>query len=461
MPCESSLLESESMTEMIYNVIKHPRELKQHPLNIEIYGLEVAEFDLVESIRSKGILEPIVIKEDNTILSGHRRWMAAKDLKLDKVPCRVVSFSDPVEEVEALIEFNRQREKTTSQKIKEKHKLEWIGAERKAALERQKATQLKGKDTNGKPIIGAVHLDATENKGETREKIAEKIGMSVGTMLRAEKVFNKAEAGDKKAIELMKKIDTKEIKINAAYIEVKAAEKPPVAANNVFGNSCEIISMSSEKFDVPINTRNKMGGVQFMQKLPNTSIPCVFFDPQYRGVLDMLSYGNEGDRQQDRVMLHQMTDDIIHNFCTEINRVLVPSGHLFLWVDKFHLVEGTKHWFEGTDIKTVDLLVWNKETFGMGFRTRRVSEYLLILQKLPTRAKGIWSDHSIRDIWSEKTNGEGGEHAHKKPINLQSALIKSVTREGDVILDPAAGSFSVMISANNANRKFIGCDIEG
>jgi site-specific DNA-methyltransferase (adenine-specific) len=454
------------MTGIAYNVIKSPTELKSHPLNIEIYGLEVADTDLVESIRSKGILEPIVIKNDNTILSGHRRWMAARDLKLDKVPCRVITFSDPLDEVEALIEFNRQRSKTVSQKIKEKHKLEWIGDEKKKALERQKATQAKPGEKIGE---GGVHLDTTLPKGKTREKIAEKIGMSVGTMLRAETVFEKAQEGNKKAAELMKQVDTGEIKINTAYIKVKeiiAAEKediakPPVASNNVFGNTCEIESISSEKLGVPINTRNKTDGIAFMQKLPDASIPCVFFDPQYRGVLDALSYGNEGDRQQDRVMLDQMTTEIIQNFCKEIDRILVPSGHLFLWVDKFHLVEGTKQWFEGTNIKTVDLLTWNKETFGMGFRTRRVSEYLLILQKLPTRAKGIWSDHTIRDIWSEKTNGEGGEHAHKKPIGLQSALIKSVTREGDVVLDPAAGSFSVMISANKVNRNFVGCDIEG
>jgi site-specific DNA-methyltransferase (adenine-specific) len=445
---------------VIINVIKHPRELKPHPINIEIYGMEVADLDFVENIRVNGIREPIVIKDDNTIMSGHRRWMAAKDLKLDKVTCRIEKYSDSVEELEALLDYNRQREKSPSQKINEKHKYEWIGDEKKKALERQQATHLKGKDADGKPIIGAVHLDATE-KGETREKIAEKIGMSVGTMLRAEKVFNKAQTGDKRAIELMKKIDAGEIKINTAYIEVKNAEKTPVATNNVFGNTCEIKSLSADKFPLPLNQRHKIDGIEFMKKIPDGSIPCAFFDPQYRGVLDALSYGNEGDRQKDRVMLHQMTDEIIQRFCKELNRVLVPSGHLFLWVDKFHLVEGTRQWFEGTEIEVVDLLTWNKETFGMGFRTRHVAEYLLILQKLPKRAKGIWCDHSIRDIWSEKTNGEGGEHAHKKPIKLQEALIKAVTKENDVILDPAAGSFSVMISATNAKRNFLGCDIEG
>ena len=285
-------------------------------------------------------------------------------------------------------------------------------------------------------------------------------------MLRVTQIWKKAKAGDEMAIELMKKLDIGAITINAAYLENKkaedeAAEKIPVAANNVFGNTCELVSLAADKFRLPLNKRNKSDGIAFMKKLPAASIPCAFFDPQYRGVLDALSYGNEGDRQKDRVELSQMTDKAINGFCREIYRVLIPSGHLFLWTDKYHVAEGTAAWFEGTGMKAVDLITWNKERFGMGFRTRRVAEYLLVLQKPPTRAKGVWCVHTIRDVWSEKTNGEGGKHPHKKPIELQAELIKAVTRVNDVILDPAAGSFSVMISANKVKRNFIGCDIEG
>ena len=443
------------------NVIKHPRELKPHPLNIEIYGEENVDADLVKSIKLKGILEPLVIKEDNTILSGHRRWKAAKSLKLDKLPCRIITFSDPLEEMDALIEFNRQRKKTVSQMMREGDKIAWI--EKQLAKQRQEATRAKPGERADKR---GAHLGTTLPKGKSREKVAKRIGMSRGSMLRVTQIWKKAKAGDAMAIDLMKELDAGTKTINAAYLENKkaedeAAEKIPVAANNVFGNTCELVSLAADKFRLPLNKRNKSDGIAFMKKLPAASIPCAFFDPQYRGVLDALSYGNEGDRQKDRVELSQMTDKAINGFCREIYRVLIPSGHLFLWMDKYHVAEGTAAWFEGTGMKAVDLITWNKERFGMGFRTRRVAEYLLVLQKPPTRAKGVWCVHTIRDVWSEKTNGEGGKHPHKKPIELQAELIKAVTRVNDVILDPAAGSFSVMISANKVKRNFIGCDIEG
>ena len=43
----------------------------------------------------------------------------------------------------------------------------------------------------------------------------------------------------------------------------------------------------------------------------------MFFDPQHRGVLDKLAYGNEGARQKGRVGLPAMTSDYIDATCRE------------------------------------------------------------------------------------------------------------------------------------------------
>ena len=89
-----------------------------------------------------------------------------------------------------------------------------------------------------------------------------------------------------------------------------------------------------------LNKKNKMNGLHLLNNTPDNFVKLVFLDPQYRGVLDKLSYGNEGSRQKKRAQLPQMEDDVIRKFVENIERVLVPSGHFMLWVDKFHLVEG-------------------------------------------------------------------------------------------------------------------------
>ena len=208
------------------------------------------------------------------------------------------------------------------------------------------------------------------------------------------------------------------------------------------------------------NTRLKMDGLQFLSLLPAASMPVVFLDPQYRGVLDKLAYGNEGvNRGKRRSALMQMDEQKIARFVQGIDRALIPSGHLFLWMDKFHLCQGFKSWLDGTQLDVVDLIVWDKERFGMGYRSRRTSEYCVVLQKQPRRAKGVWKIHNIRDVWREKTSSKA--HPHQKPIGLQGELIAAVSQEGDYVVDPAAGSFSVMEAAHIKGRNFIGCDLEG
>ena len=42
----------------------------------------------------------------------------------------------------------------------------------------------------------------------------------------------------------------------------------------------------------------------------------------------------------------------------------------------------------------------------------------------------------------------------------QTALINATTHEGDLVLDPASGGFSVFEACKLINRDFIGCDLK-
>ena len=209
------------------------------------------------------------------------------------------------------------------------------------------------------------------------------------------------------------------------------------------------------------NSRMRMDGLELLSLLPGGRMAVAFFDPQYRGVLDKLQYGNEGvQRGGRRSALKQMAEADIADFISGIDRALIRSGHLFLWMDKFHLCQGFRTWFEGTSLDVVDMINWEKGRLGMGYRSRRVTEHCVVLQKQPRRAKGVWKSRSIPDTWHEKV-ASGCAHPHTKPANLQQELIAAVSDEEDFVLDPAAGSFSVLEAARARGRNFIGCDLNG
>jgi site-specific DNA-methyltransferase (adenine-specific) len=195
-----------------------------------------------------------------------------------------------------------------------------------------------------------------------------------------------------------------------------------------------------------------------MHSLPDGCTPLVFFDPQHRGVLDKLEYGNEGARQKGRRGLPAMTDSYIAACCHESARVLRPGGYLMRWLDTYCVGEALNgHGLGLADaLRCVDFIAWDNLRMGNGYRSRRRGDYLAVLQKPPFAAKRTWRDHRIPNRWVEKVDRK--QHPHIKPIGLITRLIGAVTNPGDLVVDPAAGSFAVMYAAHHLGRDFVGWD---
>jgi site-specific DNA-methyltransferase (adenine-specific) len=247
-----------------------------------------------------------------------------------------------------------------------------------------------------------------------------------------------------------------------AYKDTDLFEGPAQALRarpSVFGHTRDLVQ---PRVALPpgfvLNAPNRADGLALLRALEPDCFSLCIFDPQYRGVLDRQKYGNEGSRQKERSVLPQMDEAQIVAFIKAIAEALMPSGHLLLWTDKFHLCTGIAGWLRGTGLNTVDLIVWNKMRIGMGYRTRRMSEYCLVLQKAPLRAKGVWRVHDIPDVIEERLDRRS---AHAKPIRLQARLIEALTNRRDIVIDPAAGSYSVLEACRLSDRRFLGCDIRG
>ena len=90
--------------------------IRPAPDNVEIYrGISFDDVtELVNSIRERGIQEPILLSSDGFIISGHRRYQAAQYAGLSEVPVRVHPISradDHAGFVKLLVEMNTQRVK--------------------------------------------------------------------------------------------------------------------------------------------------------------------------------------------------------------------------------------------------------------------------------------------------------------------------------------------------------------
>src|SRR5262245_8382382 len=59
------------------------------------------------------------------------------------------------------------------------------------------------------------------------------------------------------------------------------------------------------------NVAQRGDALELLRSLPDGCTPLVWFDPQHRGVLDRLQFGNEGTRQRGRTQLPAMTETYI------------------------------------------------------------------------------------------------------------------------------------------------------
>jgi site-specific DNA-methyltransferase (adenine-specific) len=204
------------------------------------------------------------------------------------------------------------------------------------------------------------------------------------------------------------------------------------------------------------NIAQRGDALELLGSLPHDCAPLAIFDPQHRSTLDRLAYGNEGARQRERVALPQMSDEYIDECCFALSCVLRPSGYLMLWTDAFRILEGHHRRIRAL-LKPVGLIAWDNQRMGMGYRVRNRGDYLIVLQAPPILAKATWSDHGIPDRWIEKVDRK--LHPHAKPRGLIDRLIGATTVPGDLVVDPCAGSFTVMHAALALGREFIGCDL--
>jgi site-specific DNA-methyltransferase (adenine-specific) len=213
------------------------------------------------------------------------------------------------------------------------------------------------------------------------------------------------------------------------------------------------------------NVAQRGDALELLTSLSAACSPLGFFDPQYRGALDHCKYGNGGkSRQKRRAHLPAMTEGYIDACLREFARVLRTNGYLMLWADAFNLLMA-HHRRVADVLHPVGKIDWDNGRKGRGPRVRQRGSTLIVLQKprlkKPNlRARATWSDRNIDSIWPERIPKPFSQHPHIKPIGLIQRLIGAVTQPGDLVVDPAAGSFVVMHAALALGRNFVGCDLE-
>lgn len=147
-------------------------ELIPHKRNSEFFDDMTGEKwqEFLESIKTSGVIEPIVITQDKVIVSGHQRVRACKELGITEIMTEMRSYDSEDKIIKDLLETNvRQRGNIGGSSVK-------LGR-RIRELERIYGIHNGGNDK--------VARTANGETGLSQEDLAKQLGISVDTLQRA------------------------------------------------------------------------------------------------------------------------------------------------------------------------------------------------------------------------------------------------------------------------------------
>lgn len=184
--------------------------------------------------------------------------------------------------------------------------------------------------------------------------------------------------------------------------------------------------------------------VTVMATLPADSIDLVLTDPPYGC--------NYRDRSGRRVANDNRTDWLQPAFA-QIARVMKP-GSLCVSFYGWHVVDQFMAAWRAAGLRPVAHLVFPKRYASRTgtFEARHEQAYVL--------AKG--SPKVARPIPDVLPWAYTGNRLHptQKPLEALSPIIAALTRPGDMVLDPFAGSGSTLVAAQLLGRGYVGIELD-
>lgn len=443
------LKEAVKTSQMSINDLKEVLEETEETPQISVYDLNQAEpyqvmpeLDtdeyraLKNDIAENGVRVPITIDDEYTIIDGHHRAQACRDLGVEHPPFDIRSGLDEDEKISLAWRLNMQRRhlETDAKKDRVIDRIDGL-------IER--GTHSTDLELNEELGVSEGHI-ATKRK----ERIEELISEDDVEILSSED-SNKA---------LLKFASQDQIKTRVVDViledpsksDAEIAEEWDLDRSTVWSYRQELNTVYQPQ--LACTDANDV-----LQQLPDESVDLIVTDPPY-------GIGFSGNRYQtaDHDELEGDADhDLYDGLADELYRVLKPDSHCYVftrWDVYPAVLEHLRHPFE---VDTV--LVWDKKDGGHGmgdtedFAPRH--EFIIKLSKGDRPINGDRKPNVIRQKDARFT-GEENVHPTQKPQALMETLIEASSDGGDIVADFFGGSYPVARAAVKTGRQAVACELD-
>lgn len=277
----------------------------------------------------------------------------------------------------------------------------------------------------------------------TQKEIAEKLNWSTGKVAQAEVVLRKAPE------EIKEKLRTGELTINKVYKDIVREEKINVIKENLKEKAREQKSLCG-----------KVLQGDFFDEIDNVqdnSVDLMFVDPPY------MILNEEWDKYKNLNEFMQFTEKWLNASMPKVK----SSGRIYICFSQWYQFELYKlleqHDFYGFNFGQV--IIWNYRNNNQPSNRkeyRYAYEPIFYLYGKDAPELNFTPDtygETQFNVWTIATPQsnftEGKYHPAQKPIELLARIIKTGSKNGDLILDPFAGSGTTGVVAEELGRQYV------
>ena len=390
---------------------------------------------LAESISSIGLLQPIVINENNELVDGQRRIKAFIQLGKTEIPFYRVNLEQIV-----LGEFHansNRKDFTSSERVTISKAVEKYLREYSRGVGRPRGNQKVDENTakdNG-PSLDSANTDLSKNNvvnlttfsGRIKDNVSRYLGVTRNTLEKEKKIIEAAEQDPQRFHDLRKKVDQKKISVDKAFNEIQKQIK-----------KAQILASVRSTINNPLSNNTTLLCGDFRQQsksIPNDSIDLIFTDPPYTS--EYLPLYNDLAVVADNVLKDEasLVTYVGHYAIPKVIEIMENTGFTYWWPIAVVLSGSfAKYYPRQVTIKWKPLLWFVKG--DKLFTTDFLSD--VIKSDTPSKVLHEWEQSTIE-----------AEH-----------VISRLTVEGQTVFDPMMGSGTTGASAIKLLRRFIGIEMD-
>jgi DNA modification methylase/ParB-like chromosome segregation protein Spo0J len=427
-------------------VIGEKHRMRKYFGNIEELAASIARF---------GLLTPIVLDNENNLIAGHRRILAAKSLGHPDILYRRMEALDPIVRQELELEENIRRKD-----------LEW--QEEVVGLYKLYMAKQERYGEKGNPL--------SENGGYGIEEAARELDRATGSismdlaLAKALKEYPDLIEEKTKSSAFKRYRRMKETALRAELAKRKQGEDHGqlVEDEEDYQGEEEAQTEAPTFVRQPIRKAVWKGiGVFYhadsrdvLRGLPEDSVDLIVTDPPYgiglykegSAVSSSKFAESQGAMYDDdpKTIMDMLDETFMH-----AARLLKPDGHAYIF---FHMTRYEpvylmlKRHFGECEATP---LIWLKQTTGIGDPTR---------SWIYTYEPCFWVNRGRILVKPQPFNTLKYDtvgkkiHSVEKPVALMRHLVEASAVKGEIVLDPFAGSGSTLVAAAQLGCRFIGIE---